>query len=264
MLIKKELLSQLKDFGLNSYESKLWAALISKGSATAGELSDIANVPRSRSYDVLESLEKKGFIVMKLGKPIKYMAVPPEDAINRIKKSLIDEAQVQAEMLEKVKGSEIISELNSLFNSGVDMVDPFDFSGVLKGRKNIHNHLDYSIKNAQKSVTLVTTSAGILRKMLALKNSLKKAKDRNVKIRIATNLTPETKKQIADLAKVAEIKHTNVKGRFCIIDSKEIVFMVTDDENANPDYDTGVWVSAPLFASSVESFFNTSWQSMKV
>ena len=56
---------------LNLYEVKIWTALLSRGVSTAGELSDIANVPRSRTYDVLESLEKKGFIIMKLGKPIK-------------------------------------------------------------------------------------------------------------------------------------------------------------------------------------------------
>ncbi|MDP3765021.1 MAG: helix-turn-helix domain-containing protein, partial [Nanoarchaeota archaeon] len=39
---------QLKNLGLNSYEVKIWTALLSRGVSTAGELSDIANVPRSR------------------------------------------------------------------------------------------------------------------------------------------------------------------------------------------------------------------------
>ncbi len=263
-MIRKELLMQMKDFDLNSYESKLWAALISKGSATAGELSDIANVPRSRSYDVLESLEKKGFVVMKLGKPIKYIAVPPDEVIDRMKKNLVSEAEQQSAILNKLKDSEIISELNSLYKNGIEIIEPFEFSGVIKGRKNIHNHLDHLIKGAQKSVTIITTQTGVLRKLGALKNSLKKAKDRNVKVRVATQITPEVKKQLGDLAKLAEIKHTNTKGRFCIIDGKEIVFMVADDETITPDYDTAVWVSAPLFASAVENFFNNSWQGMKV
>ena len=44
MIVQKEFLSKLKDFGLNTYESKLWTALLSRGVSTAGELSDIANV----------------------------------------------------------------------------------------------------------------------------------------------------------------------------------------------------------------------------
>src|SRR3989337_1255959 len=98
MILQRELLNKLKDFGLNNYESKVWAALLSRGVSTAGELSDIANVPRSRSYDVLESLEKKGFVVMKLGKPIKYIAVPPSEAVERVKKRI----KVQADEDEKI------------------------------------------------------------------------------------------------------------------------------------------------------------------
>ncbi|MBT3451388.1 hypothetical protein HN448_05455, partial [archaeon] len=45
MIVQKDFLAKLKDFGLNSYESKLWVALLSRGVSTAGELSDISNVP---------------------------------------------------------------------------------------------------------------------------------------------------------------------------------------------------------------------------
>ena len=65
MIVKEELLSKLRRyFNLNLYEVRIWTALLSRGVSTAGELSDIGNVPRSRAYDVLESLEKKGFVVM--------------------------------------------------------------------------------------------------------------------------------------------------------------------------------------------------------
>ena len=57
MIVDIGFINKLRDFGLNSYEAKIWTALLSKGISTAGELSDISNVPRSRSYDVLESLE---------------------------------------------------------------------------------------------------------------------------------------------------------------------------------------------------------------
>src|SRR4030043_2475338 len=94
MIVKDEFLSKLRRyFNLNLYEVKIWAALLSRGVSTAGELSDIANVPRSRSYDVLESLEKKGFVVMKLGKPIKYLAVEPGEVVERVKKSIRREAE---------------------------------------------------------------------------------------------------------------------------------------------------------------------------
>ncbi|MBM3304269.1 MAG: TrmB family transcriptional regulator, partial [Candidatus Aenigmarchaeota archaeon] len=56
-----ESLDALKSIGLNLYERKIFVALLAKGVATAAEVSEIASVPRSRSYDVLESLADKGF-----------------------------------------------------------------------------------------------------------------------------------------------------------------------------------------------------------
>jgi len=35
MIIQPELLNKLKDFNLNSYESKIWVALLSRGVSTA-------------------------------------------------------------------------------------------------------------------------------------------------------------------------------------------------------------------------------------
>src|SRR3989339_589647 len=79
MIVKEEFLSKLRRyFSLNLYEVKIWAALLSRGVSTAGELSDIAIVPRSRSYDILESLEKKGFAISD-GKEVIFMVLDDKD-----------------------------------------------------------------------------------------------------------------------------------------------------------------------------------------
>ena len=193
MIVNKQLLSKLKDFGLNSYESKLWTALLSRGVSTAGELSDIANVPRSRSYDVLESLERKGFIITKLGKPIKYIAVPPGEVLERVKKKIKEEADHRASMLEGLKGSDVVSELTLLHKKGIDMVGPSELTGTIKSRSNLHNQLESMIRNASSSVVLVTTETGFLRKVEALLPAMQNAKDRGVSIRILAPLGKDSK-----------------------------------------------------------------------
>ena len=87
MLVKQELINKIKDyFDLNIYETKVWLALIGKGIASAGEIAQISGVPRSRTYDVLESLEKRGFAIIKLGKPVKYLGVKPNVIIEKNEK----------------------------------------------------------------------------------------------------------------------------------------------------------------------------------
>ncbi|MCK5629679.1 MAG: TrmB family transcriptional regulator, partial [Nanoarchaeota archaeon] len=186
MIVKEEFLSKLRRyFSLNLYEVKIWAALLSRGVSTAGELSDIANVPRSRSYDVLESLEKKGFIVMKLGKPIKYIAVSPNEVVERVKKNMRAEAEGKVKRLDNLKNTEVLGELNTLHTQGVELIEPTDLSGSLRGRHNLYNHLELTIKNAEESVVIMTTSEGLMRKVEGLKQTFEDIKKRGVKIRIA-------------------------------------------------------------------------------
>lgn len=263
MLVQKEFLNKLKDFGLNSYESKLWTALLSRGISTAGELSDIANVPRSRSYDVLESLEKKGFIIMKVGKPIKYIAVPPEEVVERVKKKLKEDSEKQIAIIEKIKQTDVLDELNTLHSQGVELVEPSDISGSFRDRENLYNHIESLIKNAKKSVIIMTTTQGLVRKANAIGKVLAKAKQRGVNIRIAAPLTKEVKEVIKELSSAAEIKHTNSKNRFVIVDGKSIVIMLMDDKKVHPNYDTGIWVNTPFFASAFENMFNNAWKAME-
>jgi sugar-specific transcriptional regulator TrmB len=266
MIVKDEFLSKLRRFfSLNLYEVKIWTALLSRGISTAGELSDIANVPRSRSYDVLESLEKKGFVVMKLGKPIKYIAVPPQEVIERVKKNMREDAEEKVHRLETLKKTDVLGELNSLHTQGIELVEPSDLSGSLRGRHNLYNHLELTIRNAEKNVTIMTTSQGFLRKVEGLKPVFEKIKKKGVRIRIAAPISKEAKNAVKELAGIAEVRHTNdIKARFCVVDGKELVFMVMDDKEVHPTYDVGIWVNTPFFASALDNLFDLSWSHMKV
>ncbi|MBI4147267.1 hypothetical protein HY494_01300 [Candidatus Woesearchaeota archaeon] len=261
MIVKEELLSHMRRyFDLNLYEVKLWAALLSRGVSTAGELSDIADVPRSRSYDVLESLEKKGFVVMKLGKPIKYIAIPPTEVVDRVKKNMHTNAQEKIKRLDSIKGSDLLQELDTLHNNGISLVDPTDISSCLRGRNNLYNHLDFLIKDAQKTVNIMTTEKGFLRKVEGLRASLEKAKKKGVKIRIAAPLTKENKQASDSLKGLAELKHsTKLNSRFVTVDGKDLVFMMLDDKEVHPSYDLGIWVKTPYFATAMDDMFDTVW-----
>lgn len=264
MIVKEEFLSKLRRyFSLNLYEVKIWTALLSRGVSTAGELSDIANVPRSRSYDVLESLEKKGFVIMKIGKPIKYIAVPPKEVLERVKKNVKTSAETQVKTLEGLKNTEIINELNSLHTQGVELVEPADLSGSLKGRHNLYNHLDMTLRSAESTVTIMTTSQGFLRKIEGFKPVFEQLKKRGVKIRIAAPQKKETEKAAKEMAGIAEVRHVNTNARFVVVDGKEIVFMIMDDQEVHPTYDIGIWINSPFFSAAVENLFEIAWKSMK-
>ena len=265
MIVKEEFLSRLrKIFDLNLYEVRVWTALLSRGVSTAGELSNISDVPRSRTYDILESLEKKGFIIMKLGKPIKFVALKPEEVIERVKRNLVVDAQVKSKRLETLKGDEVLHELTGLFTQGVKFVEPSDLSGSLRGRQNMYNHLDMMIREAEKTITVVTTADGLNRKLEALLPSFEKAKRRGVKIRIAAPVNAANAKIAKELSRVAEVRAVDgFKARFTIIDSEQLMFMLLDDEKVHPNYDVGVWINTEFFAKALEQMFELAWNQFK-
>ena len=265
MIVQDNFLKRLRSaFDLNIYEVKIWTALLSRGIATAGELSDISNVPRSRSYDVLESLEKKGFVIMKLGKPIKYIAIQPEEVVRRVKKTVRNHSDQKLEHLTKVREDPLFKDIELLFKQGIAHVDPSSLAGAIKGRENIYVHLDTMLQNAKKTVTIVSTPEGVLRKFDKLRLRFKKLKDRGVKIRIATTSDDEVKKRAIEIKQVAELRSVNpIRTRFVIVDQREILFMITDDKTVHESYDTAIWVNSEFFATALESMFDKIWVNQK-
>lgn len=262
MIINEEFLGKLRRaFSLNLYEVKLWTALLSRGVSTAGELSDIADVPRSRTYDVLESLERKGFVIVKPEKPIRYMAIAPEEVLDRVKRRLLERTEERSTRLDELQSSDILKELALLYKQGIEPMQPTDFSGALKGRHNLYDHLALLTKEAEKSISMVTTEEGIIRKIRALKPLLEKAKSRGVKIKIIAPITEKTKETISKLNGIAEIKNVkNINARFCVVDGKQIIFMLMDDKDVHPSYDLGLWANTPYFASAMQGMFNQLWK----
>ncbi len=261
MIVQQELIKKIKDFGLNSYEAKIWTALLSRGVSSAGELSEISNVPRSRTYDVLESLEKKGFIIMKLGKPIKYMAIPPSEVIERVKKKIKDDSLKQEKQIDELKGSDVLAELTSLHTTGIDTVEPSELAGVIKNRENIYNHMDLMIKGAEKYVYIMTSEKGFLRKIERHKKLFKKMADTGVKIRIAAPLSKDMEKANPELKGIVDYKNVSgINARFIIVDGKEMLFMVTDDVDVHPSYDSAMWINSPFFTGAMKELFELAWK----
>lgn len=254
-MLASKIEKQLKNLGLNSYEVKLWAALLSHGVSTAGELSDIANVPRSRSYDVLESLKSKGFVSVKIGKPLKYEAINPQKVVETVKQKIQLDANNEIKELINLKNSGLVNELVLLHGQGADLTGSTEMTGCLQGKSNIYNHLEEMIRNASKSVLISATQNEFVEMNSRLRNVFEKLKSKGVKVKMLTQVNDVTKKYVNELKNLAEIKHTNNKSRFCIVDGKEMVFMVLDETQIHPSYDVAIWVNSPLAKDFERKYF---------
>jgi len=128
----------------------------------------------------------------------------------------------------------------------------------------VYNHLDMLVREAQKSITLITTADGLSRKLEVLLPSLEKAKKRGVDIKVVAEITPENKQIAKDFSKVAEVRDCGkLKARFMLVDGEQLMFMLLNDEDVHPTYDIGVWLNTEFFASALEQLFEVAWKGFK-
>jgi sugar-specific transcriptional regulator TrmB len=67
----------LKSTGLSKYESLTYQTLVKNGILTAKELSKMGKVPMGKIYEIISTLEEKGFLEIHKGRPILYRAIEP-------------------------------------------------------------------------------------------------------------------------------------------------------------------------------------------
>lgn len=266
MVASQETLDALGDVGLNMYERKIYAALLSRGVSTAGELSEMTGVPRSRAYDVLESLADKGFSILKPSKPMEYVAVPPEEAMENAKDLHREEMKDNIKRIEKFKDSEAVQELRELYDEGVDLVDPASMSGALKGRYTVYQHLGNMIKDSESEIKIMTTAKGLKDLYENHYDVLEEASEQGVQIRVLTHRDESANEAYESLGEVASVRSisqdlpTLPQGRFSIVDDEKLTLSLTHDE-VHPTQDTAFWANSSHAASeTLGPMFDVLWE----
>lgn len=245
---ERKFLTKLRDFGLNTYETKLWVALLSGGVSTAGELSSVANIPRSRSYDVLESLRKKGFVFVEQKKPIKYKAIPPEIVIKNTKEKVRERVKKQIKLIDNLKTRDLFKELEKIYKQSSEL-EPNEFVGVFKDKTNTKNQLQCMITHAENFVYITETTKGLKSNIDFLIKILPVLEKKGVDVRVMVNVD----KDFDDKFNKIKIKNTKLRNRFYVVDGKEMLFMLFDD------YDAGVLLNTKSFIKSIANLFNKKW-----
>jgi sugar-specific transcriptional regulator TrmB len=253
MIIKQELVNQIKDqFALNIYETKVWLALLGRGLASAGEIAEISGVPRSRTYDVLESLEKMGFAIMKLGKPVKYIAIKPNIIIEKLKSNTIKDANDRIKSISKLKDTNEYKELEQLYNVGIKPIKQEDISGSIKGKLTIYNHIKEILENAKKEVIICTSTEEIINKSRFFSLIFDRLKKADIKMKIALSGDEREVKRINTKFKI-KAKFIQVDTRFFLADNEQVLFMIS--KTGMPEEEIAVWLNTPFFASSLSFMF---------
>jgi len=181
-------INQLINIGLTENEAKVYYCLLKKQQFTASEISQLANVNRSKIYSVLNSLKNKGLSIEKLGKVRKFEALDPKIAFEKIKE----------EQLKK------IDKLHDLSDN---------LSPIYKNHKKNSSTLDF--------IQVFSTSASIIKKHHSLEMQSKEIVLSFCKAPYAMNCDPKIHEEQQESMK----KGVNYKSIF-EVEKDNLVFFV--------------------------------------
>lgn len=252
MVLSRESMEALEIMGLTDYEIRAYVALTSLISSYATEISLTANVPRSKVYQVLRNLVKKGFIEMSKGKPLKFTVIPPPEVFHNSREHIKDRME-QAE-----------AELNNVYESQIPQVPAPIW--LLHGPEKIINKEMELISRAHDSLIIM---GGLMfpDEPERLKEQLKKALDKNINIKMLTapecsvnHVKVPTKEILHDL--ISEIKYFQVPFiKLIVRDNKEmmIAFCKLSDDTALPETAIAIWNQYPEFVETISEFYEFIW-----
>jgi HTH-type transcriptional regulator, sugar sensing transcriptional regulator len=145
------LVDRMVRLGLTTYEARAYVGLVRRESFTAAQVARQAGLPRQRIYDVLGSLVEKGLASSRPGSVVKYAAIAPELAIER----LVAGRRAEMAALE-LDASEIVSRLGPEFAAGQAHSDPLEYIEVLRDRGAINERFAELQAGVKKEILVFT------------------------------------------------------------------------------------------------------------
>jgi HTH-type transcriptional regulator, sugar sensing transcriptional regulator len=141
----------LLSLGLNSYEAGAYVALTRRERATGAEVSRIAGLPRQRIYDVLNGLVDRGLATVEPGRPARYTALAPEEAIGR----LLDARKTELQELERA-AARAVALLTPAYHAGRSESDPLNYIEVLRDPATIGKRFAELQASAERELLIFT------------------------------------------------------------------------------------------------------------
>jgi sugar-specific transcriptional regulator TrmB len=232
--------------GLNAYEIDAYLVLLDGGQMTAMEISQQANVPYSKMYEVLNSLKDKGWIKSSETRPFKYFPVPPMEATRSTKLRLEDKyanwENTVAETLQPLYEKREIVERPDML--------------ILRGQQAVLTKLEDVFKKA--SVEIVVAAPEFAKPLIALAEPLLGS---GLKKTVIIKLMAAGKKEdwlsIKKFAGLGELRiRDHMFGGGIIADGKEAMLFLGEDKPS-----LVIWSNHVGLVEFAREYFQFLWDS---
>lgn len=242
----------LKQLGFTQYEQHVYLALTSLGNATAAELAKKANIPKNKTYDVLEKLKHAGHVMELPTTPKKYKILSHDKLLTHLQeqeKNLIQLKKTAHEFISSIK---------------TQTYEPGEKIWIIKGHYNTLNKIADQIQYSQKeNLSAIVGSRGTMSPAF---HNTKAAIKRGVTVKIIGTVNKDNIKKIEQWIKIGvEFRVYNetigpIGTRFSTFDDSVCRITIgTPEVKTFDDYIT-IWAESKSLTSLLQQQFYTMWE----
>jgi len=234
----------LREVGLTEYEARAYLSLLEHGAMTASEVSEHGNVPYSKVYETLNSLERKGWIEAEQGRPSRYFPKSPSEALEATKLRIED-------MVSGWK-TVVLGELQPLYERR-EMREKPDI-WILRGEFSVLAKLEEMLSTAKKEL-MVAAPAFAKSFVEAGVSMLSRLRDSGVNVQVMVTKDWDFKK----IAGVGEVRvRDGMFGGGVIVDSREALLFLGEDKPT-----LVIWSNHTGLVKFARDYFQYLWESAK-
>ena len=246
---REEAVARLRELGLSSYAARTFVALAAFESATARDVSEAADVPRTRVYDAVSELRDHGLVDVKQATPKEFTAVSPQTTRWKFERDLTDQLEALQAALETVGPDQRVSE-----QAGVFTVD---------GTQTVEDRVLEFISSAAEEIVYMCVEELLNDAVI---DSLAAASDRGVRIYLG-GISPAVQADIQETVPDAELYESlwlwsdTPAGRLLMVDgSRALVSVLLEDVAGTTERSRGeraIWGAGPnnSFVVVLEAIF---------
>lgn len=230
---------QLRKFGLTNNEAQVYIALLALKEAKASEIASASRTPRSKIYQTMQELHKKGFVEIRPEKVTRFRAVDFEIAVSYY----IESRKRTVEKLLKTK-EKLAGYLKSVSLPKRNEVGEFT---IFRAKRVIYKKIDEILSGARKNAVLVINSSD-LRRLFYIARSSK------AEFKVLCPITKENKNIVKQWMKFSDIRHyeTETQVKIAIADDSEVCVFQTN-------VPTALCSSDEQFVALLKGFAFSAW-----
>jgi len=225
--------AQLRALGLSEYAARTFVALVGLGEGTARDVSDVADVPRTRVYDAVDELTDRGLVDVQQSKPKRFWAISVETAARQFEQEYVHRVNVVTDALDSLETTPRTEEQRSVW--------------TVSGRDAITERLVEFVDAADEEVIFMTIEPLLTDRVV---ESLRAAAARGVTVRLGGISDPveaEIRENIPETKQFESLWDwsDDPAGRLLLVDREQTLVSVLVSGNSEhppePRDETAVW-----------------------